>query len=235
MSRSGKALQAEAPDTRLALICAAERLFAEQGLQKTSLRQINQEAGQRNESAIHYHFGSREAVIAAIIELRTRPVNEDRLQMLADARAKAGDAPLSSVAIAEILVLPLVRALAANPGENHYLRFLTQLSLDRASRQRVSGGPYDTSVVQCLNEFIRSKPYFPRQVQHQRFVAASLVMNRMLAILEEISQAKRGRSSTVLDGQVRVANIIDMVVGLLDAPISPHALVALAALEKAES
>lgn len=227
--RAEKAAGAEASQTRLALIYAAERLFAEQGLQRTSLRQINIEAGQRNESAIHYHFGSREAVILAILELRTRPVNEVRLQMLAAALTKAGEAPLSSSALAEVLVLPLARSITAAVEGNHYVRFLTQLSLDRAMRQRVSDGPHDTAVVQCVKEFGRSKPYYPAQIVRQRFVAASFLMNRMLAIVEEIMQTKKGRGA-VLDHDARIANIVDMVVGIFDAPISPTAIQALDAV-----
>lgn len=227
--RAEKAGVAEASQTRLALIYAAERLFAEQGLQRTSLRQINLEAGQRNESAIHYHFGSREAVILAILELRTRPVNEVRLQMLSAARTRAGDAPLSSYALAEVMVLPLAQSISASAEGNHYIRFLTQLSLDRAMRQRVSGGPHDTAVVQCVKEFGRSKPYYPSQVVRQRFVAASFLMNRMLAIVEEIMQTKKGRGAA-LDHDVRIANVVDMMVGVFDAPISPTAVQALDAV-----
>ncbi len=227
--RAEKAGLVEASQTRLALIHAAERLFAEQGLQRTSLRQINIEAGQRNESAIHYHFGSREAVILAILELRTRPVNEVRLQLLAAARTRAGEMPLSSAALAEVLVLPLAQSISASAEGNHYIRFLTQLSLDRAMRQRVSDGPHDTAVVQCVKEFGRSKPYYPDQVVRQRFVAASFLMNRMLAILEEIMQTKKGRGAA-LDRDVRVANVVDMVVGVFDAPVSPTAIQALDAV-----
>ena len=226
-----KTPRSDASETRLALICAAERLFAEQGLQRTSLRQINQEAGQRNESAVHYHFGSREAVIAAILDLRTKPVNESRLQMLKAARASAGDAPLSSAALAEVLVLPLARSIAAAPGGNHYVRFLTQLYLDHASWKRFSGGAHDTALVQCLAELARSKPYLPRPVLNQRYVAATGVLNQMLAILEAVMQARRPKEAA-LEADLRVANIIDLVVGMLDAPVSPRAVSALVAIRE---
>jgi hypothetical protein len=89
--------------------------------------------------------------------------------------------------------------------------------------------------VQCLDEFARSKPYYPKQVQHQRFLAALFLMIRMLAILEEAAQGKRSRGAAAVDGRVRVSNIIDMIVGIFDAPISSEALVALAATEKSSN
>jgi AcrR family transcriptional regulator len=222
--------RSDTSETRLALIYAAERLFAEQGLQRTSLRQINQEAGQRNESAIHYHFGSREAVIAAILDLRTKPVNEERLRMLNAARDAAAGAPLSSLALAEIFVLPLARSIVAAPGGNHYARFLTQLYLDHGSWKRFSGGAHDTALVQGLTELARSKPYLPRPVLNQRFVAATGMLNQMLAIVEAVIQTKRPREAS-LEADVRIANIIDLIVGIFDAPVSPRALSALTAME----
>ena len=44
------------------LLDVAERLLAERGLDGVSLRRINTEAG-LNPAAIHYHFGSKSALI----------------------------------------------------------------------------------------------------------------------------------------------------------------------------
>lgn len=44
--------------TREALLTAAERLFAERGVQAVAHRQISVAAGQRNQAAVNYHFGS---------------------------------------------------------------------------------------------------------------------------------------------------------------------------------
>ena len=69
--------------TREQLILAGERLFAQQGVDNVSLRQINAEAGQRNSSASHYHFGSKESLITAICEYRLERLNKRRNDMLA--------------------------------------------------------------------------------------------------------------------------------------------------------
>ena len=67
--------QTELSDTKMGLLLAAERLFATQGIAATTIRQINTEAGQKNSSAIHYHFGSRDAILDAIIAIRVAPAN----------------------------------------------------------------------------------------------------------------------------------------------------------------
>ena len=47
-------------DTRERLLLTAEKLLGERGINGVSLREITREAGQRNASALHYHFGSRD-------------------------------------------------------------------------------------------------------------------------------------------------------------------------------
>ena len=46
-----------ADETRTQLMRAAERLFAERGIEVVSLREINRAAAQRNATALQYHFG----------------------------------------------------------------------------------------------------------------------------------------------------------------------------------
>ena len=64
------------------LIAAAEHLFAESGIDAVSLRQINVAAGQKNSSAAHYHFGTKEALILSIYQVRMEHVNKRRMLML---------------------------------------------------------------------------------------------------------------------------------------------------------
>ena len=49
-------------DTKTKILDIAEKLFAEIGIHATSIRQIVKEAGV-NVASLHYHFGSKEAVI----------------------------------------------------------------------------------------------------------------------------------------------------------------------------
>lgn len=54
------------PDTRTRLIEEAIRLMAHEGLNAVSLRRVVAAAGAQNASALHYHFGGRDELIAAI-------------------------------------------------------------------------------------------------------------------------------------------------------------------------
>ena len=59
--------EADCGATANRLILAAEAEFARAGIQGASLRRINALAGQRNTSAVRYHFGSREGLLEALI------------------------------------------------------------------------------------------------------------------------------------------------------------------------
>ena len=61
-------------DTREKLLDAAERLFAEQGFDSTSLRQITSAAG-ANLAAVNYHFGSKDDLIVEVLDRRIKPMN----------------------------------------------------------------------------------------------------------------------------------------------------------------
>src|SRR5690349_17819809 len=92
---------------RIRILEAAERLFAEFGIEAVSLRQIAAAAGQRNTSAVAYHFGSKAALVAALYEWRMTPVNARRLAFLAE---------LASPGVADY-VRALVEPLAATLTE----------------------------------------------------------------------------------------------------------------------
>lgn len=71
----------DAVDTKTKILDVAEKLFAEKGIQATSIRQIVKEAG-LNVASIHYHFGSKEAVIQEIISRRIGPINQAKMKRL---------------------------------------------------------------------------------------------------------------------------------------------------------
>ena len=107
-----------ANDARTKILYAAEQLFAERGVDHVSLREIGERAGQRNNSAVQYHFGDKASLIQALYDLRLVPLNDARLRMLAEIPAP-GPADL-----ARIYVLPLADAVIANGGSWAYARFL---------------------------------------------------------------------------------------------------------------
>ena len=82
-------------ETKNRILDAAEKLFAEKGLDGTSHRDLTNSAGV-NLAAVNYHFGSKQAVLAAVFERRIGPINAERMARLEDAE-RGGDADLDGI------------------------------------------------------------------------------------------------------------------------------------------
>jgi AcrR family transcriptional regulator len=95
------------------LVDAAERLFAQNGIAGTTVRDITGGAG-ANVASVNYYFGSREALLQAVIARRQEPLNEERLRLLAEA-APAGEPPQLR-AVLHALAAPCVRLAFEHPS-----------------------------------------------------------------------------------------------------------------------
>ena len=93
----------DASDTRQKLLDAAARAFAEDGIFNASLIEITRKAGQRNRGALHYHFGSRDGVLCAVIDRHAAFLARRESQLL----EIASRAPENDVAVViEAIVRP---------------------------------------------------------------------------------------------------------------------------------
>lgn len=114
---------------REAIMDAAERLFAERGIDAVSLRTINAAAGY-SVAALHYHFGTRDGLIRALLARAQPPMLDCRDRLVAELRNVA-DPPLER--IVEALVAPLTVALFDTRTNGAFrLRFLARLYFDRS-------------------------------------------------------------------------------------------------------
>ncbi len=108
-----------AGDTKEQILDAAEMLFAEHGIEAVPLRKIIAEAGV-NSAAIHYHFGSKEALVKAVFARRFDPLNRERLTLLDRVIEKAGDGP---IAVEDILYAVVAPPMKLGPGTEEGARF----------------------------------------------------------------------------------------------------------------
>ncbi|PCI64606.1 MAG: hypothetical protein COB37_00635 [Kordiimonadales bacterium] len=118
-STDGKTKRADA--TRAALMAAAERLIAQKGIAEVSTRDILKEAGQKNQSALQYHFGSRGALINSAINARTHQLDAYR-EALMDALS---DKP-SLYDVLVTIVRPLCNLVEDDEAGKNYIIFLSQ-------------------------------------------------------------------------------------------------------------
>src|SRR4030088_3626998 len=74
-------------DTKSQIKAAAQMLFARHGVDAVTVQQIVTAAGQRNNAALHYHFGSKEELIRQLVVDGAAVLDERRQGMLDDTEA----------------------------------------------------------------------------------------------------------------------------------------------------
>ena len=109
--------------TKEQILDAAEKMFAEHGIEAVSLRSIIGEADV-NLAAIHYHFGSREGLVEAVFERRVGPINQERIALLDELEARAAGAPLEVEDVLRVLFGPAIRISQDARRGQTFLRIL---------------------------------------------------------------------------------------------------------------
>ena len=102
-------------DTRDTILDVAEELFAEHGFDKTSLREITGRADV-NLAAVHYHFGSKEALISAVLERIVSPINEERMRLLDELEARYPEGGYSLEELVAVFIVPPLRTVGKDLG-----------------------------------------------------------------------------------------------------------------------
>jgi AcrR family transcriptional regulator len=108
--------------TKTRILDVAESLFAEEGLDRVSIRDIT-DAAEVNIAAVNYHFGGKEELIAAVFERRVWPVNQARLAALQEVEEKAAPKAPKVEEILAALVRPTLTCCSANEkGSNAFAK-----------------------------------------------------------------------------------------------------------------
>ena len=201
-------------DTKERLLAAGERLFARDGIHRVPLREINAMAGQRNPSALHYHFGSREGLVEAIM-LRHQETIEAAMATGIDELERAGDVSIRDIVAA--VVRPLAGKLDTPSGRD-FLRILPQVtpSIGRNLRKGITAPttPQSTRVLELLRERMA---HVPEKVQRERQVGYVLMLSTLLA--DRAHEVEAGRA-TPLDRTEFEDHLIDTIEAVLAAPSS---------------
>src|SRR5947208_1773532 len=93
--------------TRVALLDAAERLFSQNGIEGTSVREIIKAAG-ANLGAINYHFGTKDRLALEVFARRIGPVNRERVTRLDALEAAGGTQPVKLEKILDAFIRPVL-------------------------------------------------------------------------------------------------------------------------------
>lgn len=190
--REGEASSAENIDGKTRLILAGEQLFAKNGINGASMREIATRAGQGNHAAVQYHFGSREGLVRAIFDYRMEQMEAARGALLQSARA---DGRLKDArTILEIILLPQLDLHDAD-GNHSYASFLSQYLLQSRSPEFGDfSGSEPPNLTHALHLMRERVDYLPPYVAQRRLISVSLMFLNILFRHHGADEAAFGES-----------------------------------------
>jgi AcrR family transcriptional regulator len=195
--------------TRQQLITAAETLFADRTIDSVSLREINTAAGQRNSSALQYHFGDRAGLLRAVLSPHYHEVELRRHAMLDEYESSAADDLRALVAA---FVRPAASKLADPDGGRAYLRITAQL-VNRPDFVPVPPGQErrNDSTERWRRLIAPLIPDVARDRLHRRFTAIRLTY---------VELARRAEFPPGHDDRLFTSHLIDLVTAIIETPLS---------------
>jgi AcrR family transcriptional regulator len=219
MTTVGRPVRSErASSTQEAILVAAERLFAEHGVFAVSNRQVSEAAGQGNNAAVGYHFGTKGDLVRAIEEKHRGPVEQLREQMVTEL-LKSGDSPEMRDWVA-CLVRPLTDHLESLGSPTWYARFAAQAMTDPAYYNIIVKGALSSpSLVQVVEGINRCLPDLPVAVRFERNIMARNLLMHTCADRERALAT--GSSMHQSSWRAAASGLIDAIVGLWLAPVTP--------------
>lgn len=198
--------------TKEKLIRSGEQLFARQGIDGALTRDIVTRAGQANDSAIHYHFGSRQGLLAAILDKHVQQM-EDQRRTAVD---RLGTQPRLTTLVRAI-VEPVADKLRTEDGRD-FLRIIAQLA-GHTSAGTVEAEPLRGTAlaIQLTMLAAACRTRLPKPIADERIGAMITMLSATLADRARRIDAKR---RVTLDHDRYVANLVDMLTAALRAPSS---------------
>ena len=212
-SKDARGRDVRGVQTRKLLLQTAERLFAAQGIAQTSTRQITAEAGVSRD-AIHYHFGSKAALVVAIVHGRTEELRADIERRFA-ARLPEQDVTVRDIAHAMVLA---ATEMAEDESGRYYHPFLISVMNDPEFRHlllQAGATPQSEAVVAHL------RPLTPGISEAERIYRVASAMMLILFGTGNSGVAEWVRSQTeVTDGHLLMM-LTDVVTNVLAGGAAP--------------
>ncbi|MEN0651740.1 MULTISPECIES: TetR/AcrR family transcriptional regulator [Hyphobacterium] len=199
-------------NTKIALLRAAERLIAERGLGGISVKQITRASGSKNESALHYHFGSVDKLLKEVFASRFQEIEDKRVELLAKRDWKVAGDEIDQALYAAIA--PYM-AVCLQEGGRLYASFCAQLAtdprFDLGEIAREMGMDSLNTIRDLIRPHLSHIPQAALTTRARRALSITLVL-----VADYAKQIKQGNAAPLEEATTEV---VATVAGFIRAPI----------------
>jgi len=158
-------------DTKTRLLDAAEGLFAQNGYANTSLRAVTGRA-EANLASVKYHFGSKEALLTAVLSRRLQPLNCLRRQRLEAAMELAFNEsrPPRAREILRAFIEPTLAFRNSGRGARSFIVIISRALADPEPTVRTSFLDQILPIMSYFSECLATAlPHLPEEQRFWRF------------------------------------------------------------------
>ena len=209
-------------ETPEALLDAAEDLFARKGLQATSLREITRKA-RANLAAVHYHFGSKDALTRAVLVRRTGELNDARLRLLDEVEQRPRNRPVSLEEIMRAFLAPTAHFLKAYPS---FMRLVGRVFSDPDEKLRTFWiSQFEEIVRRFTRALARRRPDLPAPEIFWRLLFVVGAMIFTWTNCADVSRMSGGKVPESSEEEI-VERLIALSVATFQAPIPAKGAIA---------
>lgn len=199
-----------ADETRERILNAAEALFADNGFDGTSVRDIARAVALQT-AAVSYHYPSKDELFDRVVSRRAGVMTEQRDRALAQLRLSCGPRPVPLDALVRAYVQPFVESAShGDPGWRHYAALMGRLANSPRGTE-VIARHYDSMARAYLQEFRRSLPGVAEATVVNGF---SFMVAAMLALCANTGRPQRLLSQGTL-GDAPLVDAFEHLVGFL--------------------
>lgn len=213
MMSTGRTPRIDGEETREKIKSDAQRLFALHGVDGVSIKDILVAAGVRNNAALHYHFGSKEALVEELLVEGAQKIDTLRQQMLD--RIVAEGRTQEVRVVLEALVCPVLEYSQDEDGRHTYMRFVAHMQMHHRTLFRsILGDQWNGGYKRCLELLRKALSHLPAPLVEQRLSILGIYSNALLSALEAAHDPAQV-STPFWAGAYTIPNMIDTLEAVL--------------------
>lgn len=198
------------------ILMSAQKLFAEKGIDGVSLREIAVAAGHSNNSAVQYHFNSKEGLIQAIFELRVPFLEAARMRRVEQLKTS------KKILLEDLLAALLFPILEMFDGQEQRIftlfstHLLSRNTLDHPFYRAQEKMPVSFRIYSMLEENLS---HLPQDVFNFRI---RLIAGLFLSTILERQNFSHSANGFYSDDEIFWGDMINVLAALLREPFRPE-------------